>query len=275
MRIGLIGCGRVGVTIFHILKKRHKVVGVYDIDKKNEQTAIRLLGIKKNPPYKELIEQCEVIFLATPDDALTKAYKKMYAHLSGTKYVLHFSGILSADTLVPKKKVYRASAHPFATFPEIMIQAKSRPFVLSIEGDRAAVSKARSIFSPKHFTLKRLRKKDKVLYHLIGVFASNLLVGLLAATYQIAKKLKWKEDDIHQIVFPIIEETLGNIKKHGIRNSLSGPLSRGDIKTVQTHLKTLKKDKQLLSIYKEISLYLTQNFTSRSKRRKLTKLLER
>jgi predicted short-subunit dehydrogenase-like oxidoreductase (DUF2520 family) len=274
MRIGLIGCGRVGVTIFHILKKRHKVIGVYDTNKKSEQTAIRLLGIHENPPYRELIEQCEVIFLATPDDSLAKAYNKMYNQLSGTKYVFHFSGILPADILLPKKNVHRASVHPFATFPEITVRARSRPFVLSIEGDRAAVSKARNIFSPKYFTLKHLRKQDKTLYHLIGVFSSNLLVGLLAAIYELAQKLKWKEDEIHQLVYPIIEETLGNIKKHGIRSSLSGPLSRGDIETVQTHLKALKKDKRLLKIYKEVSLYIAQNLTSGNKKRNLKKLLD-
>lgn len=274
MRIGLIGCGRVGVTIFIILKKRHNVVGVYDINKKHEHIAIRLLGLRKNPSYRELIERCEVLFLATPDDALVKAYKNMYDYLSGPKYVLHFSGIMPADILPKKKNIYRASVHPFATFPEIAIQARKQPFVLSIEGDRAAVNMTRRIFTSKHFTLKRLRKQDKTFYHLIGVFSSNLLVGLLAAISDIARKVNWKEDEIRQLVYPIIEETMKNIKKHGLRHSLSGPLSRGDVKTVKTHLDALRKNKNLLKIYKEISLYITESLISEHKRRKLKKILD-
>jgi predicted short-subunit dehydrogenase-like oxidoreductase (DUF2520 family) len=274
MRIGLIGCGRVGVTIFNILKKRHNVVGVYDINKKHERIAIRLLGVRKNPPYRELIKQSEVLFLATPDDALVKAYKNMYNHLTGPKYVLHFSGIMPADILPKKRNIYRASVHPFATFPEIAIQTRKQPFILSIEGDRAAVNMARRIFPPKHFILKRLRKQDKTLYHLVGVFSSNLLVGLLAVISDIARKVNWKEDEIRQLVYPIIEETMKNIKKHGLRNSLSGPLARGDVKTVQTHLDALRKNKSLLKIYKEISLYITDNLISEHKRHKLKKLLD-
>ena len=275
MQIGLIGCGRVGVSIFQLLKKHHKVIGVYDINKKHERTAIRLLGVIRNPPYRELIERCEVIFLATPDDALVNAYKKMNSFLSGTKYVLHFSGILPADSLPKKKNVHRASAHPFATFPEITIRPRRQRLVLSIEGDRAAVNKARRIFSPKYFTLKRLRKQDKAIYHLVGVFSSNLLIGLLAAVHETAQKINWKEDEIRQLVYPIIEETLGNIRNHGLGNSLSGPLSRGDLETVGAHLKALKKDKRLLGIYKEISLYITENLISGNKRRKLKKILDR
>lgn len=274
MRIGLIGCGRVGVTIFRILKQRHKIIGVYDINKKNERRAIRLLGVRRNPPYRELIEQCEAIFIATPDDALVKAYEKMYDYLSGTKYVLHFSGILPADVLSKKKNVQRASVHPFATFPEIAIRARKRPFILSIEGDRAAIDKAKSIFGPKHFTLKRLRKKDKTHYHLIGVFSSNLLVGLLAAIYEITQKLKWKEDEIHQLVYPIIAQTLQNIEQYGLKRSLSGPIPRGDIETIKKHLKALKKDKRLSKIYRELSLNIVENLTSGSKKGKLKKLLD-
>ena len=274
MHIGLIGCGRVGVTIFNILKKRHNVVGVYDINKKHEHTAIRLLGLGKNPSYRELIERCEIVFLATPDDALVKAYKYMYDYITGPKYVFHFSGIMPADILPKKRNIHRASVHPFATFPEIAIQARTQPFVLSIEGDRAAVNMARRIFTSKHFTLKHLRKRDKTFYHLIGVFSSNLLVGLLAAIFDIAQKVNWEEDEIRQMVYPIIEETMKNIKKQGLRNSLSGPLSRGDIATVEAHLEALKKNERLLKIYKEISLYITENLISGHKKRKLKNLLD-
>lgn len=274
MRIGLVGCGRVGVTIFHILKKRHKVVGVYDINKKKEKAAIRLLGIKKNPTYKELITQCEALFLATPDDAITKAYEKMYEYLCGTKYVFHFSGILPAELLPKKRNIHRASVHPFATFPEITVMSAHQHFILSIEGDPKALKTARTIFSPRYFTLKRLRRQNKTLYHLIGVFSSNLLVGLVASIYEIADKMGWKEKELRQLVFPVIAETLNNIEQYGLKSSLSGPLHRGDIDTIKKHLKALKKNKRLSQIYKELSLYIVQNLTPGSKNRRLKKLLE-
>jgi predicted short-subunit dehydrogenase-like oxidoreductase (DUF2520 family) len=75
-------------------------------------------------------------------------------------------------------------------------------------------------------------------------------------------------------VFPIIAQTLQNIEQYGLKRSLSGPIPRGDIETIEKHLKALKKDKRLLKIYRELSLFIVENLTSGSKNRRLKKILE-
>jgi predicted short-subunit dehydrogenase-like oxidoreductase (DUF2520 family) len=154
-----------------------------------------------------------------------------------------------------------------------VVMSGHQHFILSIEGDPKALKTARTIFGPRYFTLKRLKRQNKTLYHLIGVFSSNLLVGLVASIYEIAGKMGWKDKELRQLVFPILAETLNNIEQYGLRSSLSGPLHRGDMETVKKHLKALKKNKRLSRMYKELSLYIVQNFTSGSKSRKLKKLL--
>jgi predicted short-subunit dehydrogenase-like oxidoreductase (DUF2520 family) len=273
MRIGLIGCGRVGVTIFYLLRKHNRLVGAYDPNIRNQKAAARLLSIKDNPTYEDLINRSEALFIATPDDKIAEAYKQMQVYFSGKKYVFHFSGILPATVLPKKKNVFRASIHPFATFPRIVIPPKRMRYFLSIEGDPQAIRCGRAIFHSGHFTLKAINKKDKPYYHLIGVFSSNLLLGLLASTYSIAAKGAWTEKEIHQLVYPIIEETLENIRDFGLRDSLSGPLRRGDLETIEKHLLALRNDKRLLKIYKDLSMYIVQNLTSGSKNRRLVKLL--
>ena len=273
MRIGLIGCGRVGVTIFYFLKKNNRIVGVYDPDGQREKKAVEILRIRNNPDYRGLINQSEALFIATPDDAILKAYKKMSRHLTGPKLVFHFSGILRANILPKERNISRASIHPFATFPKIVIPPIRKHLFLSVEGDRQAVMGARVMFHPKYFTLMKLKKEDKAFYHLIGVFSSNLLVGLIASIYDMAGKLKWKEKDIHQLVYPIIEETLHNIKTHGLKESLSGPLQRGDVETIEKHLNTLKRHKRILRIYKQLSLYIVQNLSPHNRNRRIKKLL--
>ena len=273
MRIGLIGCGRVGVTVFYLLGKHNRIVGLHDKDENKEREALKILGIRNNPHYRELIMQSDALFIATPDDAILKAYEKMYSYLKENKLVFHFSGILPAEILPKKSNVSRASVHPFASFPKVVIPPKRKHLFISVEGDRQAIKGARDIFHPRYFTLKRLRREDKVFYHLIGVFSSNLLVGLIASIYAMAEKINWKEKDIQQLVYPLIEETLHNTKKHGLKESLSGPLRRGDVETVKKHLKTLKQHKQLLRIYKELSLYILQHLAPDKTNRTLTKLL--
>jgi predicted short-subunit dehydrogenase-like oxidoreductase (DUF2520 family) len=275
MRIALIGCGRVGVTIFYLLKrnKKNTIVGVYDTDKRQEKAAIKMLRIKHNPRYREIIEQSEALFIATPDDAILKAYRKMRKYLWRNKCIFHFSGLLPADILPAAKGIYRASVHPFATFPKIIVPPKRQRFFLSLEGDPRAVKNACAIFHSKYFAIKRIEKETKTFYHLIGVFSSNLLVGLIASIHDIAAKCGWKAKDIRQLVYPILEETLNNIKEYGIRESLSGPLQRGDTGAIGEHLHVLQNDKDLLNVYKTLSRVIINNALPGKRRNKWRKML--
>ncbi|MBE0432917.1 DUF2520 domain-containing protein [candidate division WOR-3 bacterium] len=273
MRIGLIGCGRVGVTLFDLLRKNNTIVGVYDKKKQRERIAAMLLRIRHNPSYHELVKQSEALFLATPDDEILRAYAKMREHISGPTCIFHFSGILPADIIPRTPKVYRASVHPFATFPEIAVPARKRHYHISLEGDPPAIKAARAIFGARYFTLKKIRKQDKTLYHLTGVFSSNLLVALIASACYLAGKIGWTEKEIQQLIFPIIEQTLGNIKRRGLVNALSGPLVRGDVLTIEKHLRALRNDKTLLNVYKALSHLLTTDFAGSKKKRALRRIL--
>ncbi len=272
MQIGLIGCGRVGVTLFYLLKRTNRVVGVYDINRRKQNKATQLLGIKKNPRHEDIINHCQALFLATPDDAIRLAYERASKHIHGRKFVYHFSGLLPSDIIPKTKNVSRASVHPFATFPRIVIPPR-RKYLISIEGDGSAINAARNIFKPKYFTLRQIKKGQKITYHLAGVFSSNLLVGLISSIYELAKQLKWKETDIHQLIFPIIDETLINIKKHGLESALSGPLQRGDVTIIKKHLHALKKDKNLSTIYKALSCALLENVVEGKEKTQLKKIL--
>ncbi len=273
MKIGLIGCGKVGTTLFYLLKKNNHIVSVYDINKENEKRALKLLNIKKKLPLRELCIKSEALFFATPDDQLVKAFEKVKRYIRNKKYVFHFSGILTSSIFPKSRNIYRVSVHPFATFPRVIIPSARKRYFLFVEGDIQAIKAAQKIFSRRHFTIKKLIKKQKTYHHLVGIFASNLMVGLLSAIYELAEEMNWKEKDFREVVYPIIEETLKNIKKYKLRNALSGPLERGDIEVIKKHLKALKKNKYLLNIYKTLSMSTLKNVIRNKKRKEIEKLL--
>ncbi|UCF71289.1 MAG: DUF2520 domain-containing protein [candidate division WOR-3 bacterium] len=273
MRIGLIGCGRVGTAIFCILGRDNKITGVYDIRKKNERTTAKLLKIRKNPDLHAIVNRSEAIFIATPDDEILRAFANINRHIRKRTYIFHFSGILTADIIPKSKKIYRASVHPFATFPAVMSKPKNKHFFLSVEGDPPAVKVLRKIFRSKHFTIRKIRKVDKAAYHLIGVFSSNLLIGLVASIDRLTAKIGWRRRDFEQMIFPLIEETLHNIRKYGVQDALTGPLARGDVGIIRKHLSTLQHERTLYNIYKALSRAVAENISDPKKNLKLKKVL--
>jgi len=275
MKIGLIGCGKVGITLCYLLKKNNHIMGVYDINKRNEKRALRLLHIKKNLTLRELCRVSEVLFFATPDDQILRAYKKAKSFIIGEKYIFHFSGLLPAMIFPKRATIYRGSVHPFATFPMITIPPTRKNFFLFIEGDPKAQMVARKIFPKRYFILRKINKKDKETHHLIGVFSSNLLVGLMLAIYELTRSIHWEEKDFYNVVYPLIEETLVNIKKYGVSKALSGPIRRGDVKVIKKHLKALKKNKTLLNIYKTLSLNILESVTEKKRNKAIETLLKK
>lgn len=257
MNIGLIGCGRVGTTMCYLLKKKHRIVGVYDINKQHERRAKKLLNISQNPQLETLCRESTVLFIATPDDQIGHAFQTIRPYLVGTKYLYHFSGLIPSTIFKKSTNIYRGSVHPFASFPFIIIPPERRQYPLFVEGDEPAVRTAAVLFRSSRFLITRIMRNRKTLYHLIGVFSSNFLVGILYAVRFLGRKLKGNEEILNSAVLSIMKETLDNVNQYGLKNSLSGPLERGDTGTVKKHLDTLNHNPTLLAMYRVLSLTIT------------------
>ena len=273
MNIGLIGCGKVGTTIFYLLKNNNKIIGVYDINKKKEKQALKSLHIKKNLSLKELCTKSQALFFATPDDQILIAYMKAKPFIEDKKCIFHFSGLLPSAIFPKSRNIYRGSIHPFATFPDIVLPPARNKYYLFVEGNEHALHAIKRIFAKRYFSIKTLKGYQKTKYHLLGVFSSNLLIGLAWAICRLAKDIGWTKKEIDEVIIPIIEETLHNIHGKGLNNALSGPLERGDIEVIKKHLSTLKKNKDLSNIYRILSLAVLKNVVKGEKRKKIEELL--
>ncbi len=265
MKIGLIGCGRVGLTIAYFLKRKVLLYGVFDKDKEALKKAVKTLQIKRNPEYVDLIKNSNVLLFATPDDEIINAYNKAEKYITETKYLFHFSGVLPAEIFPPKKKIYRASVHPFASFPKVVIPPRRNRYILFIQGDKKSIKVAHTVFPKQNFTIRKIDKRQKTLYHLLGVFSSNFVVSLSEVIHIIIKKLGWKKTEFEKVVVPMMFDSLNNVKQYGVKRGLSGPIIRGDVKTIEKHLETLKKNPELLHIYRALSYLLIKYAPAKSK----------
>lgn len=272
MRIGLIGCGRVGTTLLYYLKKTNTITGVYDINKEHQKRTSRILKAKANSTLEEICKQSRVLIFATPDDAIPTAFRAARPFITGKKYLFHCSGLLPARIFPKAKDIYRAAIHPFATFPMIMIPPPRRHYIMYIEGDTRAIAVAQKTFRNQHFSIRRLHTRNRTDYHLIGIFSSALFVGLHAAIKRLARKLRWGEKEFRDNVYPIINETITNIHTLGIEQSLSGPIQRGDYRTIKKHLQRLRNDRELLMIYTALSRMILETLPPGKQKREIKKL---
>ncbi len=183
-----------------------------------------------------------LVWITVPDDEIALVAAKLAAAQEWHgRTVFHSSGALTSDVLSPLRAqgANVASVHPLMTFVHrSMPTLAGVPF--GVEGDAKAVRLAMKVVRDLGGIAVPIKKQNKVLYHAFGTFASPMVIALMAAVEQVGKAAGIKRSDIRTMAGPLLRQTLNNYLEHGAAAAFSGPLVRGDVATVRSHLAALQ-----------------------------------
>jgi predicted short-subunit dehydrogenase-like oxidoreductase (DUF2520 family) len=70
--------------------------------------------------------------------------------------------------------------------------------------------------------------------------ASNYLVTLINMVERLYESIGFNSEDALKSFWPLVKGTIKNIETRGTVQSLTGPISRGDIETVKKHIRALR-----------------------------------
>ncbi|MDR9756397.1 MAG: Rossmann-like and DUF2520 domain-containing protein [Thermacetogeniaceae bacterium] len=259
MEIGFVGAGKVGSALAILLQRAgYRIAGVAS---RTGESANKL-ATRLNCPVlskEDVAKRSEVLFITTSDDAIASVAQEI-AEKDGFRseqIVLHMSGAHTAQLLEPaaEKGAINISVHPIQSFASVEQAITLIPGTyFSIEGDTRGYSFAQEMVEKlggKHF---KLDSNSKVLYHAAASVASNYLVGLLKTALDLLAAAGVPEEVRLPAFLPLVEGTLENIKKLGIPQALTGPISRGDLGTLEKHLDAMKELPELLRVYRTLGL---------------------
>ncbi|WP_342451577.1 DUF2520 domain-containing protein [Acetomicrobium sp.] len=259
LKLGFIGAGKVGSAMAILLKQAgYEIAGVASRSQTSARKLALRLGVSVFTP-KELSYKSDVLFITTSDDAIASVATDLARQkaIRPGQIMVHMSGAHTSSLLSPCAEVGAVilSLHPIQSFASIDQAIALIPgSYFSIEGDEGGYDFAQEIVNKlkgKHFILK---SNSKVLYHAAASIASNYLVGLLSVTQELLDTAGVPNDVGLQAFLPLIEGTLENVRKLGITDALTGPISRGDISTVSKHMEAMKDLPQILDVYKTLGL---------------------
>lgn len=195
--------------------------------------------------------QATVVWICVPDDAIAACARRMAGLRSWNgKIVLHASGALASDVLAPLRRKGAAvgSLHPMMTF--VRGSAPNlRDVSFAVEGDPAAVALARRLVRALGGEIFSIARRDKALYHVWGAFASPLLLATLAQAEEIARRSGIAPRRARQAMAPIVRRTVENYLRVGGAAAFSGPLMRGDVRTIARHWRALARVPGARAVY--------------------------
>ncbi len=245
-KIAIIGAGRIAYSLTSALLKEGYIVDAIISKKiKSAKALAEKFGIKKYSDDINLISKSvNVFFLTVPDSEIRKTaiqLSKLKLKFS-TTFFIHLSGAEDISVLIPLKVKggKTGSLHLMQTFPSNKI-VNIKNVNSAIETNDDSVCKfLLQLCNSLQLIPFRIDSKDKIYYHLAGVFASNFLAGNLFNAQKLLSLNNIDEQKYFDILSSTIHSTLQNIKKVGPAKALSGPVDRGDINTIRKHISSLK-----------------------------------
>jgi predicted short-subunit dehydrogenase-like oxidoreductase (DUF2520 family) len=182
-----------------------------------------------------LDEGAELVLLCVPDGAIAKVARS----LEPGPWVAHVSGATPLAALDPHRR--RFSVHPLQTFTR-------RRGAEQLDGSWAAVTAETEEARALGFELARtlgllpfeLADSARPLYHAGAAIASNYLVTLHRAASRLFRAAGAPPEGLE----PLMRRTIEN----GFE--LTGPIARGDWKTVDAHLAAIRaREPELVPMY--------------------------
>ena len=241
--IGIVGAGAVGTALGVALSRAGwPVHAVASRDTERRERFRSLVGVSRVFVDPEpILDEVELIILAVPDDVVAPlaASLRMYSGQA----MIHTSGALGAEVLAPAMAAGTqiGAFHPLVAFADSERAVEAlHGATIAIEGDDQLASMLADMAEAIGATPVRLAPGSKAAYHAAAVLAAGGVIALLDAIAELGRVAGLDESGSLAIYGPLIEGTLGNARALGIRAALTGPMTRGDVGTLDAHLAALR-----------------------------------
>ncbi len=249
----LIGTGRLSRALGPLLAEcGYPVVAVVGRRSGTARSVARTIpGASASISPQRSVSRASLILLAVPDREIEPLARRL-ARTSNLdwskKVVLHHAGSLGLEVLRPLGKAGAAIGllHPMQALGqplvarEVLAGSRAR-----IEGDATATAAAGRLardlgLVPLSFP-RSLDERGRRAYHAAASLASNDLVALIALAADVLETTGLDRDEAVDALVRLASGTLAQTTGGDLDGALTGPVVRGDAKTVAEHLRVLAR----------------------------------
>lgn len=250
LRVGVVSAGRVGAVLGAALRAAgHTITGVAAVSDISRLRAEALLPGVPILPADEVASGCELLILAVPDDVLPElvtGFARAGVFQPG-QFIAHTSGGFGVAVLDCATQSLPMAIHPAMTFTGTSVDLSrlhDTPFGVTATEEIRPVAEAlvvemggEPIWVPED---------ARVVYHAAMVLGSNYLNVLVNESISLLKDAGMENPA--RLLTPLMSASLDNALRLGDK-SLTGPIVRGDSRTVAKHLEALAGRPQTRSAY--------------------------
>lgn len=237
--VAVVGAGRVGPVLGAALRAAgHRLTGIAARSRTNAE---RVEALLPDVPWIAPADAfaADLVLLAVPDDVLRPLVVELAPNVRAGQLVVHTCGLHGLDVLAP---VAERGALPLALHPAMTFTGTSLD-LQRLLGAAVAVTSS-PVLSPVADALVRewgatpvvVADADRPLYHAALAHGANHLVTLVSQAVDAARAAVG--EDAERVLRPLLQAALEGALRDGDA-ALTGPVARGDVGTIATHLSVL------------------------------------
>jgi predicted short-subunit dehydrogenase-like oxidoreductase (DUF2520 family) len=205
-------------------------------------------------------DKAEIIIIATSDSVIEAACQSIASAdgFSPRQLVLHLSGALTTDALATARDLGAdtLSLHPAQTMVEPQRAAESlKSAWFCLQGNDSAIARGKVIARDISGKTTVIDKNKKSLYHAALSVSSNYLITLESIAVEMLTAAGIPQQEALNFLMPLIQGSVDTLAHNGLPDALTGPISRGDAKTIERHLHALTNaSESTVQFYKMMGL---------------------
>jgi predicted short-subunit dehydrogenase-like oxidoreductase (DUF2520 family) len=212
------------------------------------------------PPGSPLPREATAVVVAQEDDAVASFARQLAEGARPGLTWVHLSGSLPASVLEEAAEAAGGgevlSFHPLAVLGG---REDLRGRLVALEGTPGGVAWGQELARRLWARAVEVPTGAKVGYHLAACLAAGHAVALLHTAQRLLAQAGLEEEAAQaaaQGLLDLAQDALGAMRERGARAAVTGPLVRGDVGTVEAHLRWLGEqgDGEAMAVYAALGL---------------------
>jgi len=255
----IMGAGVVGTALAaRLVRAGVPVVGLHGRQVDLSDAASAVSGVLASTgEIPDIFSESEVVIISVRDERIPQVAERLAREkrLRPEQVVLHTSGANpSAQILAAARPHVRAvgTLHPLVSFADARVAVEQiRHIAFGIEGDPPARAMAARMVRAMGAQSVTLTAENLPLYHTGAVIAANYVVALADMAQALLVKAGVPQDQALPALIPLLASVVQNLSQLGLPGALTGPVERGDVSSVEQHLRILEsKAPEMLELYR-------------------------
>lgn len=247
-KINIIGCGRAAGSLARLWMQGRdfEVGGILNRSIASAQRAVDLVGGGVAARSIEDMPNADYWLIGTTDEqiegvaqALAQSGMELQSSL-----VFHLAGRFGLDVLqpLPERGAQVAALHPVRSLTHVQLSLNDFAGTACVaEGCEAALARLQPLVSSIGGTWLPVASIDRGLYHAAVAVISNITkaVAWKAQKWQVRAGLP--EETAAAVTYQLLNSTMEDLFRSGARQSITGPIVRGDTSTIAAHIDAVRE----------------------------------